>query len=324
MKAFQAGPVGIFGKSRHQAEFLRVRGVSPALSAFDAWVTDAAEFAAARAGESWPRAFSHGSIQAFAFHPNELGPDELVAGALGPSADSAGRQFPLIVAAPLRVSTELRRSPELLPFVLEAFWSRASALVAQLLSPYEFDLHVAGANTQTDPDIGVQDARALYGEWSQNLPLNELWSLLGPPLDGADPATVIRLLVATIEPFRRVENPTTKLSLRVPLGRAAGVGVCFWTDLIKRSLGWTSTIPSFFWSHDGNWGSAILSLGRPPQSTLAELFMPSGQRDEVCDLTLPIRPELGASLPPLADISAGVLASPTSTVNDLLLAVAPA
>jgi type VI secretion system ImpM family protein len=322
--AFQAGPVGIFGKSRHQAEFLRVRGASPALSAFDAWVTDATEFAAARAGQAWPEAFRHGAIQAFAYHPSELPVGELVCGALGPSADSAGRQFPLIVAAPLRLAPELHAAPELLPFVLEAFWARASALLAQIQSPYVFDLHAAASTLETAADISVQAAQALYDEWTRGLPLHELWALLGPPLDGTEVATSLRLLAATVEPFRRAENPTTKLSLRLPLGQTAGVGLCFWIDLVKRHLGWKATTPSFFWSHDGNWGSAILHLGQAPRITLAELFMPSGQRDEVCDLTQPLRAGMGESLPPLAEAATHALGSGVSTVNDLLATLHPA
>jgi hypothetical protein len=229
----------------------------------------------------------------------------------------------LIVAAPLRVSPELRAAPELMPFVMEAFWSRASALVAQILSPYVFDLHAAASTLETEADISVQAAQALYEEWASDLPLGEMWALLGPPLDGAETGLLLRLLAATIEPFRRTENPATKLSLRLPLGRAAGVGLCFWIDLVKRYLGWNATLPSFFWSHDGNWGSTILHLGQAPRTTLAELFMPSGQRDEICDLTQPVRAEYAESLPALSEAATLALAGGAATVSDLLRAMRP-
>jgi type VI secretion system ImpM family protein len=314
--AFVAEPPAILGKAAHQAEFLRVQAGAPALAAFDAWLVESMEWALGRGGPHWPEVFARSPIQAFALNLPGHEATRLVAGALAPSADSARRQFPLVVAAPLRVTEPLLAAPRLLPLVLEGLWAQASELLGAILQTGRSDLHALLAGKSAAPSVSADEARALYAEWAAELPLVELWALLGPPLDA--PEASLRLVTAALEPFRQKERPETRLSLRLPLGRAGGVALCFWIDLICRSLGWTRTIPSFFWSHDGNTGSAILHLGTPPRATLAELFLPSGRCEELCDVTLPVRSNTLAALPELPASVTGLLANADGRVEELL------
>jgi hypothetical protein len=46
-------------------------------------------------------------------------------------------------------------------------------------------------------------------------------------------------------------------------------------------------VPSFFWSHDGDSGALLLYLGGVSPATLAELWLPTGRCDQVCDLIVP-------------------------------------
>jgi hypothetical protein len=108
--------------------------------------------------------------------------------------------------------------------------------------------------------------------------------------------------------------------LRLPLGRAGGAALCFWLDLTRRLVAWRSTVPSFFWSHDGQAGGLMLHLGQPPPSTLSEMWQPSGERDEVCDLTGRLEGEWVSALPALAPRTLAVLDSDQASVADLLAA----
>jgi hypothetical protein len=108
------------------------------------------------------------------------------------------------------------------------------------------------------------------------------------------------------------------LSLRLPLGLAGGPTLCFWIDLVRRAAGWGSTVPSLFWSHDGTDGVALLHLGKPPKETLAELWMPRGECEQIADLTTVPSPALVELLPPLPPALQTLLSSPDASVAQLL------
>jgi type VI secretion system ImpM family protein len=314
MTPFVVGPTGAIGKLPSRAEYLPVPSHAPSFAAFDAWLTSASEWAVRGAGPAWPEAFAQGAMHGFVFRA-EGGPlDTALCGALAPSHDSAGRLFPLGLGASVRMPRELLTRPELLPFSLEDLWAEATAGLADLMSlrtPTPPVLPALGAH---DADVG--DAARLYDDWVSNLPLLELWALLGPAL--SQPAATLRLLLEAIAPARGVEPPTTTLSLRLPLGLAGGAALCVWLDIVRRYLVWQSTLPSLFWSHDGTTGAALLLLGRPPKAALAELWLPSGRHDDIVDLTQPVDAAATAAFSPLPPALAATLTAPQASVAQLL------
>lgn len=315
MTAYAARGAGILGKVPHVAEFVRAHGGDAALAAYDAWVADGFEWALGHAGRAFPDAFASGGVHAFALRGPESA-DELVAGVIGPSADSAGRRFPLSIAASLRLAEPLVARPEVTPLVFESLWAAAGELWSPVRAGDVRDLAAAAAGFRPPVDLGVDEAVRLYGEWAAHRSLAELWSLLGMTPVAA--ASCLRFFAAALEPFRGVERPETRLSLRLPLGHAGGVALCFWIDALRRALGWRRTVPSFFWWHAGDHGEALVHLGAPPRATLAEVFAPTDTRDEICDL----RPGDGtrdlSALPPLGAALSGVVARPDATVAELL------
>jgi hypothetical protein len=128
------------------------------------------------------------------------------------------------------------------------------------------------------------------------------------------------LLCEAVRPLSGVEQPDSPLSLRLPLGQAGGAALCFWLDLTRRLVRWRATVPSFFWSHDGQAGGLMLHLGDPPACTMAEIWHPSGERDEVCDLTARLDGSWISALPALPPGLSAVLATEGASVADLLLA----
>jgi len=319
MMPIVVGPPGLFGKAPTHGDFLHVNTGARAFMAFDDWLTGAVEWAAARAGAAWPDAFTKGAIHAFVFRlPAE--PTTLLTGAFGPSADRAGRKFPLVVAAPLTLDERRPPTPALLPLLLEPFWDTAGRLIVELGMRPELDARdaLAGIPVEAPPD--PEEVSASYEEWTHTLPLEELWELTGLS-DGAAAARTLQVLAEALRPLCAKERSDSPLSLRLPLGAAGGAALCFWLDLSGRLLRWQKSVPSFFWSHDGESGALMLQPGMPPPSTLSELFLPTGARDEICDLTAPPAEAAVAAIPPLDERVAAVLAQGGARVTDLLEAV---
>lgn len=318
MTAFVAGSPGAVGKLPSRAEYLPVPSGAPSFAALDAWLSSANDWALRGAGAAWPEAFAHGAMHGFVFRAAGDAPDAILAGALAPSHDSAGRLFPLAVAAPLRMASELLTRPELLPFSLEALWAEATGALAELLRARAVDGTLL-PGLRAGGEAEVSEAAGMYDDWVHTLPLSELWALLGPAL--ANPAATLRLLLEALAPIRGVEQPTTSLALRLPLGLAGGAALCVWLDLVRRGLGWRTTLPSLFWSHDGTTGFALVHLGKPAKTALTELWLPSGSRDEVVDLTSAVDPASTEAFSPLPPAVAATLANPQASVAHLLAAL---
>jgi type VI secretion system ImpM family protein len=283
VKRAELGAPGVLGKHPSHGDFLKIGNREHEFTSFDAFLTHNIEWAEEKAGPSWEQAFLKGGVFAFAYRPTTGGRADALVGAFGPSVDRAGRRFPLSVGMPLTANAELLASPEIMPLVFEPCWQTASDFVLSLA--LEPDASVATRLLGVlPPVVELEEALVSYAEWTRSLPIEELWELIFGESRPVDPAAVLALIGDAVRTCRGVERPTTPLSLRLPLGIAGGAAVCFWLDWVRSLARWKATLPSFFWSHDGEQGTMILCLGMPPRCTLAELWMPTGQRDEICDV----------------------------------------
>jgi len=208
----------------------------------------------------------------------------VLGGALAPSVDQAGRRFPIAAASELVLDAELTEHAEVLPLVLESVWAVTGQLVLELQQVDRATIDSSALEVEVEVSIG--EAVSTYRTWTDELELGDFIELVFGG-DRARAAGALALTEEAVLPYQRVENPDTPLSLRLPLGQAGGAAVCFWLDLIERLTGWHRTVPSFFWSHDGDSGALLLHLGRVPPVALCELWLPTGTCDEVCDLVLP-------------------------------------
>lgn len=317
MTTGESSALGMVGKVPWSDEYVRFRVEGEPFLAFDGWLTDNVEWAGARAGAGWPLSYRAGQVNAFVFRPADA-TKPILAGAITPSADGAGREFPLAIVASIQMDDGLMGSPQALPIVLKEFWQLTSELAVKSLGGIDFDRDLAFARAAAATSLG--EALAWYEDWVRTMPLADL-SLLVFGDAGVTVVRAVRVVLAAVGPYCNVERPKTPLTLRLPLGASGGAAVCFWIDFVKRAARWTSTIPSFFWSHDGNAGTMLLHLGDPPRSTLAQLWMPTGDRDEFCDLAPPIGPEQVERLPELPPSVARLFAEPGHSVYELLLAI---
>ena len=310
--------VGVVGKVRWRDEYVRANVADEPFASFEAWLAENVEWAAERAGTQWNQAYRRGRLYAFVHQSAADDRAPLVAGAMVPSCDGAGRNFPLVVLGGIDAGP-ICEQPHMLPFLLEGFWGEASeAVISIMAQPVDLVQHLS--RVSLDAVRLPDDAIASYTEWASALTLAELWSLIyGESAQGAGRAA--RSVLDAVRPYRGTERPKTPLTLRLPLGMAAGAAVCFWIDLVRRTAWWQKTVPTFFWSHDGTTGDMLLHLGTPPRSTLAELWLPTGRRDEFCDLTRPPDTEpAGAAEQSVGSLAAGLLAGAPGTVLDLLRA----
>ncbi len=285
MNALTFGSTGVLGKLPARGDFVRVGAAEAAFSSFDAFLTEAIEWAEARGDAGFAHSFERAPLQAFFFRSPGRAAAALLAGAIAPSRDAAGRRFPLAVAAPLVASASLAATPELLPLTLEDCWQQTSEFLSSLRAASS--LEQAGSAPALSDASGEQllAEQSSYAAWAEALAPEELWTLIFGASQAASAVAGLEFIYQAVLPSRGREQPSTPLSLRVPLGAAGGAAVCFWLDFVRRVARWRATLPSFFWSHDGEAGVLFLCLGEPPQCTLAELWHPTGRRDEVCDLS---------------------------------------
>lgn len=317
MKRAELGQPGLIGKHPSRGDFVGLGRREHEFTSFDAFLTHNMEWAEQHAGARWEQAYRSAEIFAFAYRPTEGGRASALVGAIGTSEDRAGRRYPLSAAMPLFASPELFAAPELLPLALESCWQATSQVIASLAAEPDSGIAHSFASLVELP-LDVDEALASYAEWTRRLPAEELWALIfGEKQPGI--ARALALVGDAIETCRNIEKPTTPLSLRLPLGRAGGAAVCFWLDWVRSITHWRATLPTFFWSHDGERGTLLLNLGSPPRCTLAELWLPTGTRDEICDITG--APESLSVDPGQVRRWAALVEGPPRTVASLLHAV---
>jgi type VI secretion system ImpM family protein len=319
------GALGALGKLHGWEEYVTEDAGAPAFLAFDRWIADNMDAALSR-GAAWPACYRRGSVHAFVFAPGGASP--FLAGAIAPSHDRAGRNYPLFAGSVVEadaassdsgVAPTARAVPlATLPLLLEELWHETSTLVASAiadgtlagLAALRAAVRLAGAED-------VSSALEGWDGWASAMRLDELTALLFGEPSLARLATTLGELLDAAAPHRGVLPPRTRLSLRLPLGRAGGAAVCFWLSVVERTLGWQDVFPSFFWTHDGDGGSLLLHLGTAPKTTLAQLWMPA-PADDVLDLVQPSTTE-GTEHGPGS--LKGVVAAEGATVADLIAAL---
>lgn len=272
--------IGLIGKLPASADFLRVRAHSELFERLLTWLIDGTEQATA-ARRDPPEGGAAGSVQAMVYPAR--GGATLLAGALAPSSDRAGRRFPVVAASELRLEEAFSAHPEVLPLVLEPVWATTARLVLELPALERGALEAEHSSAELE--LSVAEVLPTYRRWTDELSLEDFVTLVFEG-DVERAARGIALAEEAVRPYRGVEAPDTPLSLRLPLGQSGGAAVCFWLDLVRRLAGWRHTVPAFFWSHDGTSGALMLHLGKVPAVALSEIWLPSGECDEVCDLVL--------------------------------------
>jgi type VI secretion system ImpM family protein len=268
MTTWRSG-AALFGKAPWHDEFLRPPAAAGDLRTVDEWL-----FQATSALGSAPPERREQGPHGFLLQLDASIPLRAVAGVLGPSHDSSGRAYPLALAASVHFESGVADHVQLLPVLIESFWQRAEiAWTAARTSRLAPDDDLLRTATEM-PVESVESARELYAGWIEGTTVADLSEQLAQPIEwvAAAASTVAKMASRPLE-------------VRAPLGRAGGSALCFWIDLLWRCDRQGATLPSFFWSHDGDAGDAVLCLGAPTAAALRALWQTSAPEGGVFDLT---------------------------------------
>jgi type VI secretion system ImpM family protein len=319
-----APAIGAFGKVPYLGDFVRLRTGVAAMRALEDWVTEGMAIAEARRHPDWAQRYAVGSVNAFVFRVGRGREATLLAGILQPSRDAAGRLFPIVVGAPM-AEGPWQQSPHLLPMLLGDFLegaAEAAGTAAQARTQEQFEQQTARvAPPRWDHTAHVQGD---FARWSAVTAAAQTWSIVfGAGATDRAPE-VLATLIECVAPLRGQEDPSTPLSVKLPLGTGGVAAASYWLHVIRSISRWRTTVPTTFWSFDDYSGTLLVQLGSTPVRTVGELWNPDASDDHVCDLTQPpTRPaDPHRALARLPVAVAQVLTSPDATVDHLIAALA--
>lgn len=316
----EVGAASGFGKIPALGDFVRTPSPSDEMLAFEAWLTRAIEAGEARAGSSFRDAFAVAPPYAFlwsgAIDKKQRG---VLAGVILPSHDAVGRRFPLVVCAPLPASA-LAAQPHVAPLVLHDFFHQAvvtAERAARMRSQAELHAQIASLAPPSLED--ATSAIARYTSWTRAQRAIDVWT----SLFGADAERAARyalyLLVEATAAYRGQETPPLPLGVRAPLGGDPGATPttsAMWLDLVRQVAGWKTTVPSFFVPLAEDAPRALIQLGaEPPPSVLTDLYAPSADSPNVCELTPGVDARMPSVVPSSVERAVGTT---DATVADLV------
>jgi type VI secretion system ImpM family protein len=309
--------VGAFGKVPHAGDFVRHNVVAASALAFEHLVQAGVDLAAR---DGTIQRSDDGAMFGFVFAPSGQSTGELLAGVILPSHDAVGRRNPFVVFSTLSDGW-LAASPHLAPLALGEFLAGAADVAYAAQEGESKDIGALLAGLQPPTNDKLQQHRQDYDQWTHATRAAVAFrGTFGEPYLWSA-AHALETILQCVDAWRGVEHPETPLAARLPIS-ASGVGiVAFWMDLLRRAARWHHTIPSAFWSWDGDYGEMLLHVGAVPPGSIGQLWAPDDANEHVCDLTAePVTP-LDLVLERLPPGIARALRSPETLVADLLVAI---
>lgn len=284
---------GCLGKLASHGDFIR-RAASPELVAFDGWLQ--AGLLAARARPDWAQVWP---VTPPARFLRRTPSGRLLAGVLVASRDSAGRDYPFVVAATLD-GREVERRPELAPLLAEPLLDAAEALIDRHWE--SADHRVVGADVERLVlDLDPRAAEQRLAQLTHATTLEELVAGAGVAWDERGPHQ--RLLLANAASLL---VPTARPRFALALPAADGARAAVWLAILAGLRGDAGRSPSLVtWSRAGIAGGLRLLLVEPAGEHLVPLLLRHLPSD-ACDLLR--EGETSAALVQKADARFGALA----------------
>jgi type VI secretion system protein ImpM len=299
MQVMGAGRVvGLYGKVASQPDFLRAGAGAFAQAGLDRWFQDGMEALRAE------RTALPAAPTAFLLAPP--GSPVAFVGAFAPSADAAGRSFPLAVFAEISTAG-LGEALPAVPATYASFVSEASALVsagaevdgAELAARAEAVLVAPGAPADWAGDPVLPLVAALGGS---STGLAYALRTLGTACDLAAKAGAAAPSAITVD----APAPTPSTS-------------ALWLEIAGRRLGARDRVPSLLWT-DGPEGRLLITLGPPAPTALAYLANPRHRSNRLWPLRTTVASAAEQALAALTTEQRRAVEDPGATLGELAAA----
>ena len=281
----------VVGKCPSDPEFLRPEG--ELALAFDAWLDGASGELHARYGANWPLQFSQ--TVRFLWHPpKRLRTAGALVGAIVPSVDAVGRDYPLSIFA--QFAADESASPHLVPLAFQHYLADAESLARSAPELSKVSLQDHAEALQIPPDDAFAEADVAHRTFTEHVRHEDFWPVLFP---GGEPTSMashtLDALSNALLSLRGNERPKSDVLLRLPLSEGRFVPV--WLDVVERFRQPHPARVSAFWTDD----TLLVAPGDDvPPSVLSELFAQDGEEDLI-DVTA-VHLALGDSAGSLASV----------------------
>jgi len=287
--------VGLYGKVASQPDFLRAGAGSFSQAGLDRWFQEAMETVRGE-GTNLPA-----TPTAFLLAP----PDAAVAfvGVFAPSADAAGRAFPLVVFSEIPAAGLSDVLPAIpagtAPFLNDAVMLTIAAAGADgaALS--------AQAQALRPAVIALGD-----GAWRHQPRATVLDALGGSP---AALAYALRTLQMATDRARAGGSAGTGLTVDAPAPSGEAIGL--WLEIVRRRLG-PRVVPSLIWT-EGLEGRLLITLGAPAPAALAYLANPRHRSSKLWPLRTTVASATDEALRALAPEQRRLVENPGASLGDL-------
>jgi type VI secretion system protein ImpM len=291
--------VGVYGKVATQPDFLRAGAGSFSQAGLDRWFQDAMELLRSE-GTSLPA-----TPTAFLLAP----PESAVAflGVFAPSADAAGRSFPLVVFSEIEAAGLADVLPSL-PAAAAPFLNDAVMLTIAAASADGPTLAAQAQALKPATLGGVDEA------W-RHQPRSAILDALG----GSPAALAYALRTLQMATDRaRGGGATTGVTVDAPAPTAEAVGL--WLEIIRRRLG-PRTLPSLIWT-EGVEGRLLITIGPLAPAALAYLANPRHRSPKLWPLRTVAASATDEALRALTPEQRRLVENPGARLGDLSAAFA--
>lgn len=287
--------VGLYGKVASQPDFLRVGAGGFSQAGLDRWFQEAVETLRSE------RTALPETPTAFLLAP----PDAPVAfiGVFAPSADAAGRAFPLVVFSELPAGD----LPEVLPSLPAATAPFLNDAVMLTIAAATAD---GAALTAQAQGMAPAALGAVDSVWRQRPRAVVLDALGGSP---AALAYALRTLQMATDRAKTGGAAANGLTIDAPAPTGEAVGL--WLEIVRRRVG-PRAVPSLIWT-EGNEGRLLITLGSPAPASLAYLANPRHRSSKLWPLRTTMATAADEALRALTPEQRRLVENPGATLGDL-------
>jgi type VI secretion system protein ImpM len=259
--------IGVFGKLPTVGDFVVHNGSMPAARELQQWLVGEVENLAAKR--------KHAPVVPVKFLIRDSGGSGACIGAMAPSRDRVGREFPLAVFAQIDLPVACHRFPSL-PTAYAGFLDSSAKLVGDAAT---LGLDLTGVLLRSDmlPLPGPQDLEASRTWTHQALEATGGQTLLEAvfgPLSGGVALHGMHMFSTACAHVRGGDPGRASIVLDCPT--SDDVQLVFWLRLARDMLDWRRAPPSFFWTGPGGPDTRLLlTLGAPAPGVLHFLADPT-------------------------------------------------